>query len=283
VNLLDNHISEFRVYQCRINRIGVRIRALQTQGEFCVKPLPISRIGIFLFVVAIVLMTAALSHAQTNTSTNAVPKSAASTPGSTKPAAKKAPASLAAKPASAVTGSIDAKALGSKNAPITIEVFEDFQCPACRNFYETSLKQVIDNYVTPGKVYLIHRDFPLDMHPYSHQAARLANAAADLGQFETVERALFDNQDKWSANGKIEEAIASTVSPTQMKKILDYQAAHINDINASIERDRAMGAQRNVSQTPSIYVTSRGKTEALPGGGVDYKLLKQYLDYLLRQ
>src|ERR1700737_3737849 len=55
VNLLDNHISEFRVYQCRINRIGVRIRALQTQGEFCVKPLPISRIGIFLFVVAIVL------------------------------------------------------------------------------------------------------------------------------------------------------------------------------------------------------------------------------------
>ena len=74
-----------------------------------------------------------------------------------------------------------------------------------------------------------------------------------------------------------------TVSAAQMKKILDYQAAHINDINASIERDRAMGAQRNVSQTPSIYVTSHGKTEALPGGGVDYKLLKQYLDYLLRQ
>ena len=245
------------------------------------KPLSISRIGIFLFAVAIVSMTGALSHAQTNTSKNAVPKAAA-TPGSTKPAATKTPASLA-KPASAVTGSMDAKALGSKTAPITIEVFEDFQCPACRNFYETSLKQVIDNYVTPGKVYLIHRDFPLDMHPYSHQAARLANAAADLGQFETVERALFDNQDKWSANGKIEEAIASTVSAAQMKKILDYQAAHINDINASIERDRAMGAQRNVSQTPSIYVTSRGKTEALPGGGVDYKLLKQYLDYLLRQ
>ncbi len=107
------------------------------------------------------------------------------------------------------------------------KVFEDFQCPACRNFYETSLKQVIDEYVVPGKVYLIHRDFPLDMHPYSHQAARLANAAADLGQFETVERALFDSQEKWSANGKIEEALASTFSAAQLKKILDYQAAHI--------------------------------------------------------
>ena len=44
-----------------------------------------------------------------------------------------------------------------------------------------------------------------------------------------------------------------------------------------------MGIERNVNQTPSIYVTSHGKTEALPGGGVDYTLLKQYLDYLLRQ
>ena len=178
---------------------------------------------------------------------------------------------------------MDAKALGSKSAPITIEVFEDFQCPACRNFYETSLKQVIDDYVVPGKVYLIHRDFPLEMHPYSRQAARLANAAAELGQFETVERALFDSQDQWTANGKIEEAIASSVPAAQMKKIRDYQAAHINDINASIESDRMMGVKRNVNQTPSIYVTSRGKTEALPGGGVDYKLLRNYLDYLLRQ
>jgi len=225
-----------------------------------VKPLLISRIGILLLVSSFAAISGASARKQTKT-----------------------PARPAAKPASVVTPSPDAKALGSKNAPITIEVFEDFQCPACRNFYETSLKQVIDDYVVPGKVYLIHRDFPLDMHPYSHQAARLANAAADLGQFETVERALFDSQEKWSANGKIEEALASTFSAAQLKKILDYQAAHIDDINASIERDRTLGVQKKVNQTPSIYVTSHGKTEALPGGGVDYKLLRNYLDFLLRQ
>ena len=32
--------------------------------------------------------------------------------------------------------------------------------------------------------------------------------------------------------------------------------------------------QRNVNQTPTVYVTAHGKTEALPGGGVDYKLLE---------
>jgi protein-disulfide isomerase len=225
-----------------------------------VKQLPISRMAIFLFIAVVAAMSGVSVRTQTKT-----------------------PGSPAAKPASVTTGSANAKALGSKNAPVTIEVFEDFQCPACRNFFETSLKQVVENYVNSGKVYLIHRDFPLEMHPYSRQAARLANAAAELGQFETVERALFDSQDKWSPNGKIDEAIASSVPAQQLKKIRDYETAHIDEINASIERDRAMGIQRNVNQTPSIYVTSRGKTEALPGGGVDYKLLKQYLDFLLRQ
>jgi len=225
-----------------------------------VKPLRISRIGMFLFVAAFPTISTVSARQQTKKT---------STP--------------AAKPASAPLDPSEAKSLGSKSAPITIEVFEDFQCPACRNFYETTVKQLIDDYVVPGKVYLIHRDFPLEMHPYSHQAARLANAAAELGQFGTVERALFDTQDQWSANGKIEEAIASTVPAAQMKKIRDYQAAHLDEINAAIERDRTIGVKRNVSQTPSIYVTSHGKTEALPGGGVDYKLLKNYLDYLLRQ
>ncbi len=207
--------------------------------------------------------------------------------GSAAQAQSKAPVKAAPKPVAPAAAprpsSTNGKAIGSKSAPITVEVFSDFQCPACRNFYETTLKQVIDNYVTTGKVYLIHRDFPLDMHPYARQAARFANAAAELGDFEAVERALFDNQDAWTPNGNIDSAIASVIPAAQLKKIHDLEARRIAEINASIERDRSMGIQRNVNQTPTVYVTSKGKTEALPGGGVSYSLMKQYLDYLLRQ
>lgn len=175
------------------------------------------------------------------------------------------------------------KAIGSPNAPITMEIFGDFECPACRAFFENTVKRVIDDYVVPGKVYLVHRDFPLDMHPYARQAARLANAAANFGQFQAMERALYDKQDDWSAKGNIDEVLASSFPPAQLKKFHEYEAQHLNDINASIERDRAMGVQRNVNQTPTVFITSHGKTEALPGGGVDYNLLKNYFDYLLRQ
>ena len=164
-----------------------------------------------------------------------------------------------------------------------MEIFGDFECPACRGFFESTVKLVIDQYVVPGKVYLVHHDFPLQMHPYAMPAARLANAAAHFGQFEAMERALYDKQDDWSAKGNIDEVLASSFSPADMKKFHDYQAQHISDINASIESDRAMGNSRSVNQTPTVFITAHGKTEALPGGGVDYKLLKNYFDYLLRQ
>jgi protein-disulfide isomerase len=195
----------------------------------------------------------------------------------------KAPAPSSAKAATTAAAPTFVKAIGNPNAPITMEVFGDFQCPACRGFFEGTVKQVIDDYVIPGKVYLVHHDFPLDMHPYARQAARLANAAAEFGQFEAIERALYDHQDEWSTKGNIDEVMATYFPPAQFKKFQTYETQHISEINAAIERDRAMGMQRNVNQTPTVYVTSHGKTEALPGGGVDYKLLKSYFDYLLRQ
>jgi protein-disulfide isomerase len=192
------------------------------------------------------------------------------------------PPSAKAAPAAAANPTF-LKAIGNPSAPITMEVFGDFQCPACRGFFETTVKQVIDDYVISGKVYLIHRDFPLDMHPYARQAARLANAATEFGKFEAIERALYDHQDEWSAKGNIDEVIAASFPPAEFKKFQTYESQHMSEINASIERERAMGAQRNVNQTPTVYITAHGKSEALPGGGVDYKLLKSYFDYLMRQ
>ncbi len=241
------------------------------------KPFLVSRIGISLliFVIAAVSAASARSKAQATKDPAPAPASAKST--STK---TKAPAPT---PAPAPSPSGTTKTIGNPNAPITMEVFGDFQCPACRNFFETTVKQVIDDYVVPEKVYLIHRDFPLQMHPYALQAARLANAAADCGQFEAMERALYDHQDEWSTKGNIDEVVSASFAPAQFKKFQSYGAQHLTEINASIERDRMMGVQRNVNQTPTIFVTSHGKTEALPGGGVDYKLLKNYFEYLLRQ
>jgi protein-disulfide isomerase len=176
------------------------------------------------------------------------------------------------------------KAMGSPRAPITIEVFSDYQCPQCRQFFETTTRQLVDNYVVPGKVYLVHRDFPLNMHSHSHDAARWASAAAAVGhaQFEAVEKALYAKQDVWGGSGQIEPIVAAALSPADMAKVRKIQSTETPKLDAAIQSDLSLGNTRRVNGTPSVFVTHRGEVTPLPAGGVDYSLLKQYLDYLLQ-
>ena len=173
------------------------------------------------------------------------------------------------------------KAMGSKSAPITIEVFSDFQCPACKLAFEQTLRPVIENYVSTGKVYLVHRDFPLPMHAHAREAARWANAAAEIGKFAKVETALYAKQDTWTANGNIDAVLASVLTPAEMKKV--RQIVQSGQLDAAIDRDVALGQSRRVNQTPTLFVTKGAETVPLLAGGVTYGILKQYLDYLLKQ
>jgi len=77
----------------------------------------------------------------------------------------------------------------------------------------------MDDYVSNGKVYLIHRDFPLPMHAHSRVAARYARAAALLGKGEAVEQTLFQNQEKWEQNGDVDGTVAAVLSAAEMTKV----------------------------------------------------------------
>ena len=103
------------------------------------------------------------------------------------------------------------KALGVATAPVMVEVFSDFQCPSCKILYEDTLRPLVADYVNKGKVYLIHRDFPLTMHAYSRIAARYARAAAEIGKIEPVEQTLFQNQEKWEQTGDVDGTVAAVL------------------------------------------------------------------------
>lgn len=189
----------------------------------------------------------------------------------------------AAKPAVSLTAAqlTAAKSIGQRAAPITLEDFADFQCPMCRTLFMDTTRKLIQEYVSTGKVYLVHHDFPLPMHPHSKDAAKWANAAAAIGKFEPVEEALYSHQDSWGESGNIEGSLSSVLSPVDMKRA----KALLNDpeIDQAIQKDIDLGNSRGVNQTPSLFVTHKGQTVALPPGAISYPLLKQYLDYLLKQ
>lgn len=192
-----------------------------------------------------------------------------------------------AEPRPAATESVDGvndidphKAFGSKSAPVVLEIFSDYQCPACRQLFVTTNRQLMDNYVSTGKVFLIHRDFPLPMHAYSRVAARYARAAAEIGKIEPVEQALFDNQERWEQTGDVDGTVAAALTPAEMAKVRALVKG--GTLEALIDKDYQLGQIYRVSQTPTSVFHSKGQT--FPYSGVmTYDVMSQFLNQLLSQ
>jgi len=195
--------------------------------------------------------------------------------------------SASATPAAQTTITVDgvkdidpSKAFGNKNAPVVIEVFSDFQCPACKQLFTSTTQRVTDNYVDAGKVYMVHRDFPLPMHAYSRVAAVYARAACHVGKCEAVEQALFQNQERWEANGDVKGTIAGVLTPAEMKKV--QSLVDSGAMEPLVEKDRQIGQAIPVNQTPTMYIHPKDGSAIPVVGFVSYDVLKTLLDQLVK-
>jgi protein-disulfide isomerase len=171
------------------------------------------------------------------------------------------------------------KESGSVLAPITCELFTDYQCPHCATVYLRTLPGFIAQYVSTGKVKLIHRDFPLTSHAHARIAARYANAAGALGYYDIVVHQIFRTQAIWAASGDVGTQVAQVLPPKVMDRVRDLvqNDAHLDD---TVAADVAAGQQVGLNQTPSMLVIYKGKSQMLAPIPPP-ELLKSYFDELL--
>ena len=87
----------------------------------------------------------------------------------------------------------DGYALGADTAPVTVEVFEDFQCPYCGRFTAQVEPQLIAAYVQPGLARLEFRDLPF-LGEESRWASVAARLAEQQDRFWPMHDYLFANQ-----------------------------------------------------------------------------------------
>ena len=175
------------------------------------------------------------------------------------------------------------KILGSPTAPVAIEVYSDFECPACKNFHERLLPLLMRDYVVPGKAYVVSREFPLNIpaHKFSREAAYYATAASRIGKYQQVSDALFQNQQSWSASGRYWDVIAGVLTPADQKKV--QALAKDPAVIAEVQSDVNNATMLKVSQTPTLYIRRGAKQYAFPGPGPEnYTLLKSLIDGLLK-
>jgi protein-disulfide isomerase len=170
---------------------------------------------------------------------------------------------------------------GSTNSPIQIEVFSDFQCSACREFYLSTIRQIIQEYSSKDKVCIIYHEYPLAVHKYSRDAARYSEAASRLGvrQLLAVMDSLFMDQAKWSLDGNIEPSIAKALSREDFQKL--KKIMQDSSLNLAIESEVSLGNKNQIKSTPTMFIRYPGKQQKVEGL-VTYVVLKQFIDTIIK-
>jgi protein-disulfide isomerase len=85
---------------------------------------------------------------------------------------------LEAPPAAYPANVIDADRLGSPDAPVVVQLYADFQCPACRLFVTAQLHRLVDEFVVPGIVRIEAKDVAFLDRGDSTESVELAAGAA---------------------------------------------------------------------------------------------------------
>jgi protein-disulfide isomerase len=135
---------------------------------------------------------------------------------------------------------------GAADAPVTIVLFTDFQCPYCAGIVPV-LDQVLEK--NKGRVKLVFKNFPLNTHPFARKAAAAALAAGKQGKFWEFQDRLFQNYDRLNDQVVKEQAQALGLDMQKFEK--DMNDPQIMQV---INGDRQDGVKAGVRGTPTIYV-----------------------------
>ena len=157
----------------------------------------------------------------------------------------------------------DGLSLGDPNAPVTIDVFEDFQCPACQRFTENTEPLIIQNLVAGGQARYVFHNYPfLDGNGVgssgeSDQAANAAMCANEQDKFCEMHSILYAN---W--NGENQGAFSSRRLLAMAESLgLDMDAFNscfsANKFQDEIQADFDLGGQMGVSGTPTVFVNGQ--------------------------
>ncbi len=175
--------------------------------------------------------------------------------------------------------SADDHVLGNPNAPVTIIEFSDIDCPFCKTF-DATMRQIMAEYGTDGKVSWVYRHFPLDsLHPNARTKAESTECVAKLGGNEAFWKYLgflFERDETVADLGGIATEVG--VDQTAFKTCLDgkqYAKNVADDSDAALEA--------GAGGTPYTVIIAPNGEKAVVNGAQPYAVVKQVIETALLQ
>lgn len=148
--------------------------------------------------------------------------------------------------------------IGKQDSAVTVHIYSDFQCPACKAS-EPILKKIVEQY--KDRVKFVWKDFPLEtIHKNARIGAVAARCAQAQGKYMEMHNKLFAEQTVWSNQSNPNESLKNYAKDLALdlgafNTCLDNRAEDAK-VAANISE-----ANRNlVNATPTFFVNNKRYT-----------------------
>jgi protein-disulfide isomerase len=162
----------------------------------------------------------------------------------------------AARPAAATA---DGFGLAVGTGPVTVDIYLDFLCPACKQFHDAS-RPTMDRYLADGTVTVVYRPIAildrLTTTGFSTRAASAAGCAADGGAIDEFVEAMMAGQPPEGSAGLSDEEIIQIGAGAGLTNPEFGQCVRDGTYRDWVARTTDAAADRGVSGTPTVFVNN---------------------------
>ena len=168
--------------------------------------------------------------------------------------------------------------MGSESAPVTIEVYSDFQCPVCKTFITTELPSLLTQYVMTGVVKIVGIDIDIIDPKKAGESLELAaggTCAAQQDKYWQYHDFVFWNQGREN-KGDHSRAFIDKVATAAGLDMTAFATCFAGaDIRPAILAATSDALAHGINGTPTIFVNGTSFT-----GVPDYASLASFIDKL---
>jgi protein-disulfide isomerase len=161
--------------------------------------------------------------------------------------------------------------LGSSDAPVTIQIFNDLQCSSCRDDFLGTIPGLVNGYARPGNVKLLYRHYSNSESP-QELGFYGAEAAADQGYGWQYTYLFFRNQSEaehFGIDQDFLDSVAGGIEELNEPEWLEYLEDHGGPNEAIGEKLKGyeeLGRDLSIRTGQAAIVSGPNGTETLQDG-----------------
>jgi protein-disulfide isomerase len=155
--------------------------------------------------------------------------------------------------------------LGKSAAPVTVYLYEDFQCPICAQFTHDTFPELVDRDVRDGKVKVVSETLAF-LGTDSVEAARAALAAGEQDRYWQYSSLLFENQGQENSGYVTSEFLQDLAQNTPGLDVNKWSAElRGSSFESELAAAQSKAQSAGVDATPTLIVSGPNGQEKLVG------------------